>query len=278
MELKRLISALSVVLPVIPALAVNAYADENAFPPHKGELVTLQSRPGVTQPIYIETETQTPKWVVLDYAGDSGDLHLRDDGPHRLKGNFTIRTASFWLQHDDATVMVDTPSDYADGADDSYRQSKDALKDTEVIVAEVHKRFPGAKVALLSTSRGTISVANFVNREPGLADAYILTSPISVISRKGGGGLAKISIDHADQYRVVYVGNKGDACRVTPYYGSKELAQGGNFSFITEESHEGGGDPGSDCGGHAPHGYLGIESQTMNDINAWLTEQPVASR
>jgi hypothetical protein len=277
MKRKRLIAALSVVLPAIPALAVNAYADENSFPPHSGELVTLQSRPGVTQPIYIETETQTPKWVVVDYAGNSGDLHLDGNGPHHFKGNFTIRTASYWLQQGDATVMVDTPSDYADGADDSYRQSKDALKDTEAIVAEVHKRFPGAKVALFSTSRGTISVANFVNREPGLADAFILTSPVSVMSRHVGGR-AKISVDHADQYRVLYVGNKGDVCRATPYYGSKELAEGGNFPFIAEESHEGGGDPHADCGGHAPHGYLGIESKVMNDINAWLNEQPVASR
>ncbi|CAJ7338981.1 Uncharacterised protein [Burkholderia pseudomallei] len=271
MELKRLISALSVVLPAIPALAVNAYADEKSFPLHAGELVMLQSRPGITQPIYIETETQTPKWVVIDYAGNSGDLHLGKDGPHHFKGNFTIRTASYWLQQGDATVMVDTPSDYADGADDSYRQSKDALKDTEAIVSEVHKRFPGAKVALFSTSRGTISVANFVNREPGLADAFILTSPVSGMSRKVGGR-AKISVDHAEQHRVLYVGNKGDVCRATPYYGSKELADGGNFSFITEESHEGGGDPHSDCGGHSPHGYLGIESQVMNDIYAWLTE------
>lgn len=277
MEPKRLISTLSVVLPVIAALAVNAYADENSFPPHAGELVVLQSRPGVTQPIYIETETQTPKWVVLDYAGNSGDLHLHEDGPHHFKGNFTIRTASYWLQQGDATVMVDTPSDYADGADDSYRASKDALKDTEAIVAEVRKRFPEAKVALFSTSRGTISVANFVNREPALADAFILTSPVSVMSRHVGGR-AKISIDHSDQYRVLYVANKGDVCRATPYDGSRALAESGNFPFVAEESHEGGGDPHSDCGGHAPHGYLGIESKVMNDINGWLTEPPVTSR
>ena len=277
MEIKRLISALSIVLPIIPALAVNAYADENSFPPHAGELVKLQSRPGITQPIYIETETQTPKWVVLDYAGNSGDLHLSEKGPRRYKENFVIRTAGYWLQQGDATVMVDTPSDYADGADDNYRQSEDAVKDTEAVVAEVHKRFPGSKVALFSTSRGTISVASFVNREPTLADAFILTSPVSVMGRNVGGR-ARISIDHPEQYRVLYVSNKGDVCRATPYYGAKELAEHGSFAFIAEESHEGGGDPHSDCGGHSPHGYLGIEPQVMNDINAWLTEQPVASR
>lgn len=277
MKLKRAILALSVVLPFIPALSVNAYADENAFPPHKGELVTLQSRPDATQSIYIETETQTPKWVVLDFPGGGGDLSLSADGPTRTSGNFTIRTAGYWLQQGDATVMVDTPSDFAGGAPDGYRASKDALKDAEAIVAEVHKRFPGAQVALFSTSRGTLSVANLFNREPELADAYILTSPISAVVGRHSG-LARVHSDHPEKYRVLYVANKNDGCRASPFHSGKWLAEDSGYPFIAEESNQGGGDPQSDCEPHSPHGYLGIEPQVMNDINAWLTGQPGASR
>ncbi|WP_233864060.1 hypothetical protein [Paraburkholderia adhaesiva] len=278
MKLKRLILALSVVLPVVSVMPVNAYADMHSFPPHTGDLVTLQSRPDATQPIYIETETQTPTWVVLDFPGGGGDLSLSTDGPTRTKGNFTIRTASYWIQQGDATVMVDTPSDFADGATDGYRMSKDALKDAEAIVAEVHKRFPGAKVALISTSRGTISVANIFNREPELADAYILTSPVSVVI-KHHSGLASVHADHPEKFRVLYVGNKGDVCIASPYTSGRGLAESSGYPFIAEESHEGGGDWKSDCEGHSPHGYLGIEPQVMNDINAWpVGQQPAVTQ
>jgi hypothetical protein len=277
MKLRRLIRALSVVLPVISAPAINSYADENSFLPHKGELVTLQSRPDATQSIYIETETQTPKWVVLDFPGGPGDLHLSANGPTHITGNFTIRTASYWVQQGDATVMVDTPSDFQDGASDGYRLSKEALKDAEAIVTEIHKRFPGAKVALFSTSRGTLSASNIFNREPELADDYILTSPVSVVI-KHHMGLASVHPDHPEKYRVLYVGNNGDVCIVSPFQGGKGLAESSGYPFIAEESSQGGGDRKSDCGGHSPHGYLGIEPLVMNDINAWLNARPVASR
>lgn len=263
--LKRLMLALHVALFSFAGIA----AAEDGI---NGELVTVQSRQDATQSVYLKSATPAPKWVVLLYAGGEGDLHLTKDGPSQSQGNFVIRTADYWLEQGDAVAMVDTPSDFPNGVRDGYRLSKDALTDTRALVDEMRKRFPSAKVVLLGTSRGTISIANILNRQPELADAYILTSTISTSGRRDFG-TAALHIDHPEKYRVLFVGNKNDNCGSSPYTGGKGFAESNHYDFIAEESSQGGGDRASDCGPHSPHGYLGIESHVMDDMNHWLTAQ-----
>src|SRR5471032_1597986 len=138
--MKRILFAIGMVL-----LVTSSRASEPAEP--SGELVSLPSRDGVTQGIYIETRTDNPPWVIVLFGGNEGALHLSADGPTTLKGNFLIRTAQYWVRQGDAAVLVDTPSDYANGIDDGFRLGKDSFSDTEAVVKALRQRFPLSKVA-----------------------------------------------------------------------------------------------------------------------------------
>ena len=253
--------------------AVNSWAGEPDGPAStvvapSSQLVGVPTRKDVTQGIYIETATATPAWVVLLFAGDDGALHLTENGPTTLRGNFLIRTASYWVQKGDAAVLVDTPSEYPNGIDDGFRLGPDGFRDIDAVIKVLRQRFPSAKIALVGTSRGTVSVGNVLVRGPDLADAFVLTSPVS-IAHGGKAGVSGLDVD-GTKARVLVVSNRHDACLSAMFYGASRLAERNHFDFIAVESTGGGGDRRSDCGAHSPHGFLGVEDEVLGDINSWL--------
>ena len=237
-----------------------------------GELLTVQSRDGVTERLYVQTPGGTPPWIVVLFAGDDGALHLTSGGATTLRGNFLIRTASYWVRQDDAAVMIDTPSDHADGVEDAFRHTKESLVDIEAAVQAIRQRFPSSRIALVGTSRGTSSVGNVLERNPGLADAFVLTAPVA-IARNGRAGIAGLTAD-GTKLHVLAVSNRNDACPAALFYAAKQLADKNHFSFIAVESTDGGGDRQAECGGQSPHGFLGIEDKVLGEINHWLAGLP----
>lgn len=239
----------------------------NAAAP-SGELVNVPSRDGVTQRMYVETSTATPAWVVILFAGDDGALHLGVNGPTTLMGNFLVRTASYWVRKGDAAVLIDTPSDHANGVDDAFRLGEDALRDVEAAVDALRQRFPAARIALVGTSRGTVSVGNVLERRPGVADAFVLTSPVS-LARNGQAGLSGLNVD-GTKSRVLVVSNRRDACPPAEFSAAASLAGKNHFDLIAVESTAGGGSSRRNCGGRSPHGFSGIEDEVLGDIDSWL--------
>ena len=69
-------------------IAANAYA----APLDHGDLVTLATRAGVTQPVFIELPAANPPFAVALYGGNDGALKLGSAGATILRGNFLIRT------------------------------------------------------------------------------------------------------------------------------------------------------------------------------------------
>jgi hypothetical protein len=249
-------------------VAVHVYA----APLDRGELVAFPTRDGVTQSIFIESPSPNPSMVVVLYSGGDGILRLDNTGATGSRGNFVVRTAHFWVDRGYTAVLVDAPSDMQQrGMNDYFRRSEEALTDQRAIVARVRQRFPNSKIVLVSTSRGTVTVGNVLEHAPELADWYVLTSPESVAIKHPGIS----DLDVPEQYRgkVLIISNKNDVCPVANYAGGKRLASRNNVAFITEESDEGGGDKQSDCGGHSPHGFLGIERKTLEDINDWIGQK-----
>ncbi|TDV06943.1 alpha/beta hydrolase family protein [Paraburkholderia caballeronis] len=260
--MKRTTVALAILLSATGFLLADGAAAQT------GELIALPSRDGVTQPIYVETSTPNPPWVVVLFAGNDGDLHLNADGPTSLKGNFLIRSAGYWVRHGNAAVLVDTPSDHASGSEDLFRLGKESLADTQAIVTALRQRFPSSKIALVGTSRGTVSVGNALQRDPALADAYVLTSPVSVAQR-GRPGVSGLDAD-GTKARVLVVANRHDGCAASAFASGSALAERNHFAFVAVDSTEGGGDAKAECGGHSPHGFLGIERDVLDGIGNWL--------
>lgn len=229
-----------------------------------GELIDLPTRPGVTQGVYFDSASAHPSWVLILFAGGDGRIALAQSGARRA-GNFVIKTAPYWIRSGQAAVMFDTPSDQDSGMDDAFRLSQQAAQDISAAVAAARQRYPGAKVALLSTSRGTITVGNVLKRDPALADAYILTSPVTQAHR-GQPGLSAMKWP-GNKARVLVVSNEHDGCFVSPFGAAKSMAAANGFDFIAASSSAARGDQ---CGPKSPHGYLGIEGSVLDAIRKWL--------
>jgi hypothetical protein len=260
--MKRLCCALAALM-----VAVHAFAN----PLDHGDLVTFATREGVTQSTFIESPSPNPAWVIVLFGGTQGALHLDATGATTLKGNFLIRSAHHWIDRGDAVVLVDTPSDHTQGVDDLFRRSKESFADTQAIVAMVRERFPTSKIALVGTSAGTLSVGNALERNPDIADAFVLTSPVTV-ARKGGATISDLDVDGAT-HRVLVVSNRSDQCLSSPSFAGKRLAGSNHYAYVEVDSTQGEGDASARCGGRSPHGFLGIETEVIGDIHGWLHGQ-----
>lgn len=242
---------------------------------HADELLTWPAHGGATELalLRLPAASESPPWIILLFPGDDGALHLNADGATTQRGNFVIRSAHYWTAAGDATVMVDTPSDQADGVDDAFRLSDAASADVGTLVATLRARFPQAKIALLGTSRGTITVGNILKRTPGLADAYVLTSPVTV-AHKNRPGLSGMAWP-GNRARVLVVSNQADGCLVSPFAAAQQMAKQNGFDFIAVSSAPAGA-AGQQCTAHTPHGYLGIEHNVLDRVRGWLTGAPAA--
>jgi alpha-beta hydrolase superfamily lysophospholipase len=236
-------------------------------PASAGEWIQLPSRGEATQGIYLSAPASPPTWVVVLLPGGNGAIQLSDRGA-KNGGNFLVRTASYWNDAGDVSVLFDTPSDHADGMPDSFRLGKLTLQDVAATVTELRKRYPLAKVALVGTSRGTITLGNVLKRTPAVADAYVLTSPVTLEANSKQPGLAGMSWP-GNKARVLVLSNEHDGCRVSPFDAAKSMAADNGFDFIAVSSSESKG-RGGECGPSSPHGFLGIETKTLDAIRAWL--------
>lgn len=140
--------------------------------------------------------------------------------------------------------------------------------------AERAPRWRSTVSAVIGAHGRTVSVGNALQRDPALADAFVLTSPVTV-SRRGGGTLAGLDVD-GTKHRVLVISNEHDECPASPAYAGKQLAGRNHFDFVQVDSTEDRGDTSTQCGGNSPHGFLGIEEEVLGDINGWLDVKPVA--
>jgi hypothetical protein len=236
----------------------------------RGDLVAFPTRSGVTQGIYIESPSQAPKAAVLIYAGGGGVLALDSSGATAEKGNFVVATARFWVDQGYAAVLVDAPSDMVRlGMTDGFRLSSDTLIDQKAVIDHVKARFPSARIVMISTSRGTVTVGNVLAHHPEWADLYVLTSA-EHSGPRDIRGISNIVVPEAYRDRTLAVANRNDVCYVAGFSSNKTWAEKNKVAFIAEETHEGGGDMKAECGARSPHGYLGGRDKVLQDMEGWI--------
>jgi hypothetical protein len=126
-------------------------------------------------------------------------------------------------------------------------------------------------VALVGTSRGTISAANTASRlERGNADALVLTSTVTQNNKKASGTVYDASLGRI-AIPVLIFHNEQDGCKVSPYSGVQGLQRALKSAprkDIVSISH--GDAIGDACHGMSAHGYLGVEGQAVSAIASWI--------
>jgi hypothetical protein len=260
----------------VSRLAIFLWLFEGASAPAQ-ELVTLVTRPDVTQSFFIASPPQNSQAVAILFPGSGGLIRLRQENGQIKFGqnNFLVRIRGEFVKRDVVGAILDAPSDRQTGwgMGDEFRLGEDHFTDVSAIVADLGKRFPGVPLFLIGTSRGTISAAALGARFSSGLSGVVLTSTMfraaGARSNEPGPGLSRFDFTTI-KVPVLFVHHVGDQCGVTPYSDAARLAD--KYPVI---SVSGGRAPESGpCDPFSAHGYFGKESETVEEIVNWMLKKP----
>jgi alpha-beta hydrolase superfamily lysophospholipase len=189
-----------------------------------------------------------------------------------------VRSRSEFIKRGVVAAILDAPSDQQGGwgMGDEFRLGSDHFTDISAVAGDLRKRFPGVPLFPIGTSRGTISAAALGARFSEGVSGAVLTatmfrrSPIN--SKEPGPGLSKFDFATI-KAPLLFVHHVSDQCESTPYAEAARLAD--KFPLITVF---GGPSPQSGpCEAFSQHGFLGKESDTVEEIVNWMVKKPFRS-
>lgn len=236
-----------------------------------GELViSIQSRPDVTQGIYLIEPAAQPRAIAVLFIGGEGELALEPGGPAKGKGNFLMRVRQQLSAAGLILAYPDTPSDQKKGYGD-FRISPRHGEDIAAVVKALKAR-NDLPLFLIGTSRGTISATNGGGRlRPELVAGVVLTSTVTERSKNKLKPVFDTPL--ADIKAPVFVlSHKDDTCYVTPPSAIPRLMDAMSAAPRKDTLLLSGGKPpkSDPCEAFAAHGFFGIETQAAKAMTDWI--------
>jgi len=241
------------------------------------EIVTLSTRPPVTQSYFLTSIPTELHAVAVLFPGSGGLINLRSENgqPRFGQGNFLVRSRTQFVKNGVVGAILDAPSDQQTGwgMTDEFRLGELHFTDVSAVLDDLGQRFPAIPLFLIGTSRGTISAAAIGARVDGRVAGVVLTStmfrPAPKKSQEPGPGLSKFDFARI-KTPVLFVHHVSDQCEVTPYSDAARLSN--KYPLITVF---GGSPPQSGpCDAFSAHGYLGKEPETVEQIVNWMLKKP----
>ena len=223
------------------------------------EMVTLQTRPGVTQSYFLTSIPKDLGAVAILFSGSGGLIQLRSENgqPKFKQGNFLVRSRAEFVKRGVVAAILDAPSDQQAGwgMTDEFRLGEMHFVDVSAVTGDLAKRFPATPLFLIGTSRGTISAAATGARLGEGVAGVVLTStlfrPASRKSKEPGPGLSRFDFATI-KAPILFVHHASDQCELTPYSDAARLSN--KYPLI---SVSGGAPPRSGpCDPFSAHGYL----------------------
>jgi len=239
------------------------------------EVVTLQTRPGVSLPFFIASMGgHKPEAAALLLIGGGGNIRLgmENGKPKFNQGNFLPRARREFIRNGVLPVILDAPSDHAREMPDHFRAGEAHRQDVRAVLAEVRKRYPDLPLFLVGTSRGTLSVAYLAAPLGGEIAGAVQTSTLFYGSGRGRPAALSSFDWSAVKVPLLFVHHADDACGATPYLEARRLEK--RFPLVTVH---GGTPPESPaCEPQAQHGFYGKDAETVDAIAAWMLNKPFA--
>lgn len=241
------------------------------------QIVTLATRPGVTQSYFLTSIPKNLQAIAILFPGSGGLINLRSENgqPKFGQGNFLVRSRAEFVKRGVAAAIIDAPSDQQGGRGmtDEFRLGESHFTDISTVMDDLGKRFPGVPVFLIGTSRGTISAAILGVRLGPRTAGSILTStmfrPAPRKSNEAGPGLSNFDFTTI-KIPVLIAHHVSDQCESTPYSDAARLSD--RYPLI---SVFGGASPQSGpCDAFSAHGYFGKEAETVEQIVNWMLKKP----
>lgn len=239
------------------------------------EIVTIESRPGVSLPLLLISPESSPAAGLLIYVGGGGGIGLKADRePGKRGGNFLFRTADMFVQAGFLVAIIDTPSDHRTSLW-NLRTDKDHAKDAAAAIALLRSRTT-KQVWVIGTSMGSASAANAAARlgDDG-PDGAVLTSSVTELSRNTAESVLTVDLE-AIRIPLLVVNHQDDACfAALPRKAQRILDEASNSPRRERMIFTGGKSPESDaCEPFSPHGFFGIEQDVVTAITDWIRSSP----
>jgi dienelactone hydrolase len=244
-------------------------------------VVTINSRNHLIPAILLKP-AGTPNGAVILFAGGNGRLDIQSDGTIRfLQQNFLVRARDLFARAGYTTLVPDLAKDMKQGDDDvvaNYRGSQDYAEDINQMVHYMRSQGVG-KVWTIGTSRGTLSVANYVARywrprERTGPDGQIYTSGFWKLSDQG---FTIWSLANHDARKLklptLLVAHKQDACPDTNPADLDTFTTWlrGGGAAVSVQMFSGGKTPQSGpCDALSQHGFYGLDKEVVKRMTGWI--------
>lgn len=242
---------------------------------HADELITLKTRPGVSQSVLLwEPHVQNPETVILLFPGGSGNIGLtsKDGRAQATRAHLFSQQRDALLREPFAVAVLDAPSDAQDMTQD-FRISAQHAIDVQAVVHALQTRFPKSRLALVAHSRGTVSVGHIAPSLPTPPSAIVLLSGLYQASQPGpqvpsaGPGLSKVDFA-ALKSTLLLVHHAKDTCPVAPFAATAPVSA--QFPMVTV--HDSGTESKEPfCGPGGGHWFTGNERAVGQEVLNWLS-------
>jgi len=228
------------------------------------QLITVPTRSGVSVSYWWMPRDGAMATVVL-FSGGAGGIGYKNGTPQ--SGNFLIRSRDAFAQAGMNVALMGNPDDFKK-LTPQFRRSAEHVDDVRHVLDDIATRSK-APVWLVGTSQGTLSAATNA-AELGLTVAgVVLTS--TVTGQQAGGSANDVALEKIAVPVLIYH-HKQDSCRITPSYGAERLMKRLTLATVKKFIEvDGGKDPtGDPCEAFHYHGFIGMESQAVQQITSWI--------
>ncbi len=231
------------------------------------KMVTLESRESI-KISYWWMPNQNAKATVLLLSGGEGGMGYKDGQPRN--GNFLIRSRELFYRNDLNVAILGNPTDKP-RLDHQWRVSAQHAQDVSAVIDSI-KGISKVPLWLVGTSNGTISATALGIALQEKVQGLVLTA--SVLTWKIPQAVPRQDVGKISA-PVLFYHHKEDSCAGTLAYELK-----GTFDrFINAKQKKmmvvtGGENPqGDPCQAFHWHGFIGMETQAVNDIASWIVTQ-----
>ena len=242
-----------------------------------GELVTLDTRSGVTQSFLVLEPIGEPKGIILMFPGDEGVVNFKRTNDSFMaeieRGGFTASriTRSTYQNNGMVVALLAPPSDMQGGMDTKFRSSEKHMTDIRIVMDYLQKRFQQS-LYLHGHCRSSFSPASIATRlnNNGIS-GIILSSPRS----RGRHGAVTDYKKGVINVPVLLVQHTDDPCKGTPY------SNFGKVKKFYESSSEkvdviivSGGDTtqtGPSSCQNGAHSFRALREETASAISNWIS-------
>jgi len=206
--------------------------------------------------------------IAVLFIGGNGRLKLARN-PEPTSRNFLVRMRKRIAGRGFIVALPDAPSDRGRDGLVGWRSSRGHVSDIAKLARHLRSRWP-VPVWLIGTSRGSISAAAGGKGVPIVAGVVLTAS----VTQPGGRRPATVYDAQVRELNkpVMVVHHRNDACRVSPPSGAVRLFARLTAATVRELRVIDGGRAGQGraCGPISPHGFLGVERETVREIVNWI--------